>query len=880
MSSNQNVRGWSNMELYGWQPYQRKPCTGTLNLLSPLSDSISSIYSQLLRLASRLPYNKRVVVCFAYKGTTVEVDLGDVKAAGVVCILGLGAGLGTLFIYRLYHHYIRPFLDLRFRDPQTPPSGESNPASDSCDSGVDGAMGNNSSGSPPAVYYSPEYGVALGRRTRSPRQQEEVDSVRLRRMGMAAKPPHQASADRDSCCSSESSNLMSPPHENAFRESFCSTAESGFETLPEVNEEEEAERVKEISPSLKENYSVSSLKERSDRYFAAEYGEGAGSVSSGVHTGPLQDQGEVSGDLPVPAVLTQPASSSGKSSSLGSGDRVHDARLLSARKGNTLSHSEDYEDDPSLEVSESLRSFNSSGEEWSWEEEDKDASPFLASRLAMTDSQFRQSLMQRIREWSTFAEDYGKSPSPLPDSLVALQSQRICRSRSLDHHLGEPMILPEVEMSSAETTSGQDVTIQNLENLETEFHDIKGEFESITSKLHELIEKGTEQEYSPKSVSRGAGLPPHTPHLHRSHHSGRPHGHTTSPQLRTRTRWEHMPSIHRSNSGHSSRNSSVDLSWDCGEAGGSLLRVAGEPSGRVEGPAGDAGNMTGRQDGNTAEGDEGVKVTSIGKAVPIVDYAAQEWKGDTPKAHTIRQGYLHIPELFQCQQLRQVRGDNYCALRGALFQVLVAGHRVTHRWPGLFAIVERLHELMADSASGLRHWTFAGRLRWEGEEEQASTIAQCILSLYVMIEEISALPTPEERLARTLSLLNGSQRFDAELMEGLKLMMLFRANDLQREMGAGGEVPTFAWLLFARDTSPDVVGFVRNHLNCVGDSAGIDQVEMCLLGHCLGVKLHVARLDHHGQQDFACFFPDEASEDWPSVCLLAEDDRHYNVPVA
>ena len=89
---------------------------------------------------------------------------------------------------------------------------------------------------------------------------------------------------------------------------------------------------------------------------------------------------------------------------------------------------------------------------------------------------------------------------------------------------------------------------------------------------------------------------------------------------------------------------------------------------------------------------------------------------------------------------------------------------------------------------------------------------------------MSALPTEEERLSRTLSLLNSSERFDCELMEGMKLMMLFRANDLQREMREGSEAPTFAWLLFARDTSSDVVSFVKNHLNSVGDSAGIDQV--------------------------------------------------------
>lgn len=63
-----------------------------------------------------------------------------------------------------------------------------------------------------------------------------------------------------------------------------------------------------------------------------------------------------------------------------------------------------------------------------------------------------------------------------------------------------------------------------------------------------------------------------------------------------------------------------------------------------------------------------------------------------------------------------------------------------------------------------------------------------------------------------------------ELMEGMKLMMLFRAVDLHHEMSQEEEVPTFAWLLFARDTSETVVDFVKNHINCVGDSAGVDQV--------------------------------------------------------
>ena len=54
---------------------------------------------------------------------------------------------------------------------------------------------------------------------------------------------------------------------------------------------------------------------------------------------------------------------------------------------------------------------------------------------------------------------------------------------------------------------------------------------------------------------------------------------------------------------------------------------------------------------------------------------------------------------------------------------------------------------------------------------------------------------------------------------------------------------------------------------------------MCLLGFALGVKIRVLRLAQFGQQDFDCIFPEDVPADWPVVNLIAEDDRHYNVPL-
>lgn len=54
---------------------------------------------------------------------------------------------------------------------------------------------------------------------------------------------------------------------------------------------------------------------------------------------------------------------------------------------------------------------------------------------------------------------------------------------------------------------------------------------------------------------------------------------------------------------------------------------------------------------------------------------------------------------------------------------------------------------------------------------------------------------------------------------------------------------------------------------------------MFLLGHALGVMIRVLRLQQLNEDDFVSYYPDEIMESWPQINLIAEDDRHYNVPV-
>ena len=62
--------------------------------------------------------------------------------------------------------------------------------------------------------------------------------------------------------------------------------------------------------------------------------------------------------------------------------------------------------------------------------------------------------------------------------------------------------------------------------------------------------------------------------------------------------------------------------------------------------------------------------------------------------------------------------------------------------------------------------------------------------------------------------------------------MLNRAIELYDDKEKGREVPFFSVLLFARDTSSDPGQLLRNHLNQVGHTGGLEQVS-CAFGSTL-----------------------------------------------
>lgn len=66
---------------------------------------------------------------------------------------------------------------------------------------------------------------------------------------------------------------------------------------------------------------------------------------------------------------------------------------------------------------------------------------------------------------------------------------------------------------------------------------------------------------------------------------------------------------------------------------------------------------------------------------------------------------------------------------------------------------------------------------------------------------------------------------------------------------------------------------------CYPQLLSFPQVEMFLLAYAVHHSIQVYRLSKHNTEEFVTVYPTDPPEDWPTVTLIAEDDRHYNVPV-
>ncbi|XP_075831926.1 ubiquitin thioesterase otulin isoform X2 [Microtus pennsylvanicus] len=291
---------------------------------------------------------------------------------------------------------------------------------------------------------------------------------------------------------------------------------------------------------------------------------------------------------------------------------------------------------------------------------------------------------------------------------------------------------------------------------------------------------------------------------------------------------------------------------------------------------------------------------SVAPEMDIMDYCKKEWRGNTQKATCMKKGYEEVSQKFT--SIRRVRGDNYCALRATLFQamsqltelplwlqnpdlMLVTAHGTaplaalgcpSSPFPPHTSL-EQLPEKLINKYSWIKQWKLG--LKFDGKNEDlVEKITESLALLRTKWARLAEMKTAEARQVACDELFTNEDE-EYSLYEAVKFLMLNRAIELYDDKEKGKEVPFFSVLLFARDTSSDPGQLLRNHLNQVGHTGGLEQVEMFLLAYAVRHTIQVYRLSKYNTEEFITVYPTDPPKDWPVVTLIAEDDRHYNIPV-
>uniref|UniRef100_A0A8C0L9U1 OTU deubiquitinase with linear linkage specificity n=1 Tax=Canis lupus dingo TaxID=286419 RepID=A0A8C0L9U1_CANLU len=242
---------------------------------------------------------------------------------------------------------------------------------------------------------------------------------------------------------------------------------------------------------------------------------------------------------------------------------------------------------------------------------------------------------------------------------------------------------------------------------------------------------------------------------------------------------------------------------------------------------------------------------SVAPEMDIMDYCKKEWRGNTQKATCMKKGYEEVSQKFT--SIRRVRGDNYCALRATLFQAM-SQPAALPSWlqdPELTLLPEKL----ISKYNWIKQWKLG--LKFKGKNED-------------LVDKIKESLTLLRKKWAGLAEMRTAEARQVACDELYKISNANRAIELYDDKENGKEVPFFSVLLFARDTSNDPGQLLRNHLN---------QVEMFLLAYAVRHTIQVYRLSKYSTEEFITVYPTDPPMDWPVVTLIAEDDRHYNIPV-
>ena len=223
------------------------------------------------------------------------------------------------------------------------------------------------------------------------------------------------------------------------------------------------------------------------------------------------------------------------------------------------------------------------------------------------------------------------------------------------------------------------------------------------------------------------------------------------------------------------------------------------------------------------------KNLSISEPLDILAYSKIEWRGKTLKANLMCQGYKEIISVLNCKSVRRVRGDNYCAFRAVAFHIFsqiqtlnIFRSKLKNPSEYISSTLNRVvYEL--NQKELLENWNFANNIPFQ-KANVLSLLEQCLKIFSNQLLGFKNIPTQEERLTAVYDFFNADDNLEIYVFEAMKLLMLETSIRMYNQYTNGDEVPTYVWLLFARDTSSKPIDLLKNHLNIAGDTSGLEQV--------------------------------------------------------
>ncbi|XP_076972980.1 inactive ubiquitin thioesterase OTULINL [Tamandua tetradactyla] len=267
---------------------------------------------------------------------------------------------------------------------------------------------------------------------------------------------------------------------------------------------------------------------------------------------------------------------------------------------------------------------------------------------------------------------------------------------------------------------------------------------------------------------------------------------------------------------------------------------------------------------------------SVEAEVDLLSYCAREWKGELPRAKLIRKAYEELFWRHHIKCVRQVKRDNYDALRSVLFQVFSQGLPFPS-WMKEKDIVKLPEKLLfSQGCNWIQQYSF-GPEKYTGSNVFGK-LRKYVELLKMQWTEFNGIKDYHKR-GGMCNILFSNAILEYKLYEALKFIMLYQVTEVYEQMKTKKVVPSPFRLLFSRETSSDPLSFMINHLNAIGDTCGLEQIDMFILGFSLEVKIKVFRLFKFNSSDFEVCYPDEPLREWPEVCLLTENDHQYHIPV-